>query len=86
MCQIVIFPYFISVNMEFQVVLSTERNFETIFIVALQDVPSQLNTVSLTTSLYYVWMILVLIGTVNAEGITIALNLYSISKMISIVL
>ena len=30
-CQIIIFPYFISLRMKFEVVLSTYRIFETIF-------------------------------------------------------
>ena len=42
--------------------------FETIFIAALQAIPSQLSSVSLTTSLYQVQMILILLGTVNVEG------------------
>ena len=67
-CQIVISPYFISVRMKSQVVLSTGRIFENIFITALQAIPSRLSSVSLTTSLYQVQMILILLGTVNAEG------------------
>ena len=67
-CQIVIFPYFISVQMKYQVVISTGVIFETIFITALQAIPSQLSSISLTTSLHQVRIILVFLGKVNAEG------------------
>ena len=51
-----------------QVVLSIGGIFETIFIAALQAIPSQLSSVSFTTSLYQVQMILILLGTENVEG------------------
>ena len=53
--------------MKSQVFLSTGGIFEYIFIEALQDIPSQLIRVYLTTILHQVRMILILIGTVNEE-------------------
>ena len=54
--------------MKSQVVLSIGDIFETVFISMLQDNTSQSSSVSLTTSLYQVRMIPVLLGTVNVEG------------------
>ena len=54
--------------MKSQVVLSIGGIFETVFISMLQDNTSQSSSVSLTTSLYQVRMIPVLLGTVNVEG------------------
>ena len=54
--------------MKYQVVLSTGWIYETIFIAMLQAIPSQLISVSLATSVYQLQMILILLGTVNAEG------------------
>ena len=51
-CQIVISPYFISVRMKSQVVLSTGEIFKTIFIAELQSNSYQLSIVSLATCLY----------------------------------
>ena len=61
------FPIFISVHIKFQAVLSTGGIFETIFFPALQAIPYQLSRIFLTNIFYQLIMILVLIGTVNAE-------------------
>ena len=54
--------------MKSQVVLSAGRIAENIFSSALKYIPTQLSSISLTTILYQVQMILVLLGTVNTEG------------------
>ena len=54
-------------KMKYQLVLSTYGIFETIFIAALQDITFQ-SRVSLTTSVYQVQMILILLGVAIAEG------------------
>ena len=54
--------------MKYQVVISTAEIFETIFIAALQAIPSKLSSVYLTTSLYLVRMILILLGKLNEES------------------
>ena len=67
-CITIIFTFFISVYMKFQVVLSIGGIFETVFIAELQDIPSRLRSVSLATSVYQLQMILFLLGTVNVKG------------------
>ena len=74
------YPIFLSVHMEFKVVLSTGNILETIFIASLQDIPSQVSSILLTTSSYQVWTIIILLGTVNVEGEILAYKLSSISR------
>ena len=54
--------------MKSQVVLSAGRIAENVFSSALKYIPTQLSSISLTTILYQVQVILVLLGTVNTEG------------------
>ena len=79
-CQIVIISYLFLCIWNPKLFSQQVGSLELFFIASLQAIPFQLSSVSLTTSLYQVRMILILLGTVTAEGGMLALKLSSISK------
>ena len=62
------YPIFISVRMKSQVDIITGGIFETIFYISITSYSLSIGKLSLKTSFYQVRMILIFLGTVNAEG------------------